>query len=145
MRHERHLPVVALNQNDAPQQLVRGHGRIVIEQAIAASNQAGRRRAVPPAERYALDHSMHKEARFAEKKHDVSGGNILNAGAADRNEITRKDGGDHAGAVDTQANLAKRADDLFRESTRYFGRSLEATMREHICVGTICPGAVERL
>jgi hypothetical protein len=88
---------------------------------------------------------MDEEACVAKKKYDLSGGNILDAGAADRNEITRKNGGDHARAEDTQANLTERTDDLFRESTRYFGRSLEATVREHICVGTICPGTVERL
>jgi hypothetical protein len=144
-RHERHLPFVALNQNDASQQLVRSHGRIVIKQPVAAGNQGGCRGAVPAAERSSPDHSMDKEACIAKKKYDLSGGNILDADAADRNEITRKNSVDHARAVDTEADLSERTDDLFRESTRYFGRSLEATMREHICVGTICPGIVERL
>ena len=144
-RHERYLPVVALNQNDASQQLVRRYGGIVIKQPVAAGNQRRFTGAVPAARRCSPDDSMHKKPRVAKKKHDLSGGNIRNAGAADRNKITRENRGDHAGAVDTQANLAERTDDLFRESTRYFGRSLEATVREHICVGTICPGTVERL
>ena len=110
--------VVALDGNDAPQQFERENRCVILAKAIAACNQARFRGSAFNDGRLAIHNPMDNESSFPQKHHDLSRRNFPQAGALDGNQITWKDGRNHAGAGDAQADFAEFADDFLCQSTR---------------------------
>jgi hypothetical protein len=103
-----------------------------VTQTIAASNQGRFPGTVHHARHFSIHDSMNKKSPVPQKQNDLSWTNVVKAGLVDRNQITRKDGGHHARAKDTQADPAECADDFLRQSTYQLDRSIPLIVRQHL-------------
>jgi len=93
-------------------------------QAIAARNQARFHGTAHNGRRFAIHNPMDNESSFPQKHHDFSRRNFPQAGALDGNQITWKDGRNHAGPGNAQADFAECADYFLCQSTRRLDRSV---------------------
>src|SRR5579864_8910310 len=116
--------IVALDGNQAPQQLGRGNGRIFVTQTVSASDQARILGTVGRGSIFSGHNPMDKQSPLLQEKHDLSRRNFLKAGPLDQNQIAWKDGRHHACAKDAKTNLAKCADNFLCQSARQLDRSI---------------------
>ena len=93
-------------------------------QAVSSSNQAHSLGTVCAGRHLSIHNPMHDESPTPQKHHDLSRRNFMQAGLVNRYEIAWKDRGHHAGARDSQANAAERADNFFSQSTRQLDGSI---------------------
>jgi len=99
-----------LNAIYAAQQLSGSNRRIVVTQAVTARDEC----------RLLVDTStghdpMNEEPSVSRIQHDFAIGNFGNINALNGDQTTGENGGNHARAKNTDANLAESADDSFRE------------------------------
>jgi hypothetical protein len=98
---------------------------------VAAGNQAGFLWTIRHGHNAPGRDPMDKQSFPLRKHHDLSRRDLVQAGSLDRNQITRKKGGHHAGPHDTEANSAKCADNFPRQFTRHGGGSLPLAISAH--------------
>lgn len=101
-------------------------------QTVSAGNQARSLGTLRAGCDFSVYNPMHNESSLLQEHHDLSRRNFMQAGLLNRNEITWKDGRHHAGACDTQANAAERADYLSRQSTRQLNGSIPPVVGSHV-------------
>lgn len=101
-------------------------------QAIAARDQDGlfggsaRRRRHFPAH-----NAMNKQSPTLLENHHIAKENLARTGFANRQQIARKDRGNHARAHNAQAHFAECADDFFCKPAAYFSRSALLNVSKH--------------
>jgi len=120
--------MAALDGSNAAQEFVGGNLRIVMVERIPPGDPIGDALADCP-----LDHSVGEQTPLPGKQYDIAWKRLGGTAPAHGKNVTRPDGGQHAGARGAQAQSARGAEHLRRQlaSQRFPGRATSCDLSCH--------------